>query len=307
MYSNDLQFKIANYYSKTNKSLRVIALDLEVSKSSVHRWYIKYFINKKSANEKTKVFKNIEILHFLKRSLNHNPYQTLEILKMKIFKKYKIKVSISTVSNYLQIIGYSKKKITKRFYNKCKTNQLLKRKDFLKKVRKINREDIICIDETAINRNTYMNYGWCKKNKRLIANIPINKLPKKYSIIMAISLNGILYYEIHKKKAINCELFDSFMNKVLKKIKNKYILMDNIPFHKSKNIIKKIESNKCKPLFIPPYSPDFNPIEEVFSSMKHYVKKQINPISIDTNIEKHIKNYSKNNINFGNYYKHSFG
>lgn len=50
------------------------------------------------------------------------------------------------------------------------------------------------------------------------------------------------------------------------------LVIDNASFHKSKKIIEIIESVGCSVLFLPPYSPDFNPIEHFWSAVKHAIR-----------------------------------
>lgn len=78
--------------------------------------------------------------------------------------------------------------------------------------------------------------------------------------------------------------------------------MDNIAFHKNGNLIDKIQSNNTKILFIPPYSPEFNSIEYVFSS----IKTKFRSFVIFPKNEEHIAdaiNFYKNS-NFNEIYKH---
>ena len=55
------------------------------------------------------------------------------------------------------------------------------------------------------------------------------------------------------------------------------VIMDNASFHKSKRIKNLIEYAGCGVIFLPPYSPDFNPIEKFWAFMKRWVKVK-NPI-----------------------------
>jgi hypothetical protein len=55
----------------------------------------------------------------------------------------------------------------------------------------------------------------------------------------------------------------------------KYILLDNVSFHRSNCIKEFVESKGFKFLFIPPYSPQYNPIEEVFSDMKRVFRRSL--------------------------------
>ena len=61
---------------------------------------------------------------------------------------------------------------------------------------------------------------------------------------------------------------------LLPKLKpNQVIIIDNASFHKSNKIKEIIESYKCRLIFLPPYSPGFNPIEKYWSFLKNKLKK----------------------------------
>ena len=51
------------------------------------------------------------------------------------------------------------------------------------------------------------------------------------------------------------------------------MIMDNLPAHKPKAIRKTIEKTEARPLFLPPPSPDYNPIEMAFSKLKAFLRK----------------------------------
>ena len=82
--------------------------------------------------------------------------------------------------------------------------------------------------------------------------------------------------------------------------------MDNVSFHKSKRIIELVKSTNNKLLFIPPYSPDFNPIEEVFSEMKAYIRRYVNPLTINKDIYLLLERFTKKKLNLDGYYRHAF-
>ena len=112
MYSFDLKIRMVNNYNNSNNTLRDIATDYNKSKSSLHRW-----INNKCLNRqpiKTEYKNRVKILNLIKRSIDHNPFQTLDLLKTKIKKKFNLELTKMTISRYMKIIRYSKKKITKK-------------------------------------------------------------------------------------------------------------------------------------------------------------------------------------------------
>ena len=50
------------------------------------------------------------------------------------------------------------------------------------------------------------------------------------------------------------------------------VVMDNASFHKSQKTLELIESVGCRLIFLPPYSPDYNPIEKFWANMKRWIK-----------------------------------
>lgn len=82
--------------------------------------------------------------------------------------------------------------------------------------------------------------------------------------------------------------------------------MGNVMFHKNDIIRKLINDNNSECLFIPPYSPQFNPIEEVFSLFKSYLRKNINVITKFIKLNFHIEYFFRTASNFECYYTHSF-
>ena len=72
----------------------------------------------------------------------------------------------------------------------------------------------------------------------------------------------------------NTKLFESWVEQFLiKELQiGQVVIMDNASFHKSPKTIELIESVGCKVIFLPPYSPDLNPIEKFWANMKRWIK-----------------------------------
>jgi transposase len=75
----------------------------------------------------------------------------------------------------------------------------------------------------------------------------------------------------------NTLLFESWIEQFLiKELEpNQVVIMDNASFHKSQKTKELIESVGCKLIFLPPYSPDLNPIEKFWANMKRWIKDRI--------------------------------
>ena len=130
----------------------------------------------------------------------------------------------------------------------------------------------------------------------------------KKSVICAINTSKIVKYETYNQ-AINSKTYLKFITDLINenKITDKYILMDNVSFHKTKTIKETIEKSNNKLLFIPPYSPEFNPIEELFSCLKTYIRSYLTPLHKNRNIDLIIDRYIKCNKPMINYYIHAYG
>lgn len=101
--------------------------------------------------------------------------------------------------------------------------------------------------------------------------------PKNISVYCAITKNGIIK-ETHRDAAFDTDSFTLFIDELRAEIEQKgmtkvAIIMDNVPFHKSTIIRTKIEEKSHMLLFLPPYSPFLNPIENSFSKIKQHVRQ----------------------------------
>jgi transposase len=75
--------------------------------------------------------------------------------------------------------------------------------------------------------------------------------------------------------ATNREVFEAYVERVLlpKLRPGQVVVMDNLTAHKGERVRELIEERGCELLYLPPYSPDFNPIEEAFSKIKAVLRK----------------------------------
>lgn len=295
MYSNDLK-KRAIYLYNMFKSFRYVEKLLNIGKSTIHRWVN----NIHQYNEKNHIdIKNISI--FIKKIINNNKFVTIKYIKRRIYLKFKIKLSVSYIYNYItKTLKYSYKKVNNKYYNKSVRILKQKQRQFLKNIKNININKIICIDETYFHSNNSKNYGWSKIGQRIIHYKKTN--PIKYSVLMGISNKRIINYKIYSSN-INTDLFYEYMVDLNNRFNDHYFLMDNVSFHKSKRIKNIFNNSTNSLLFIPPYSPQFNPIEEAFSQLKRNIS-YISKCNIKKKICKSIKTIKQKHLT--NYFNHSF-
>ena len=133
----------------------------------------------------------------------------------------------------------------------------------------LNPKDLIVIDESGCYLNMTLPYGRAYGKERVSFPKPFTK-KNKVSIIGAVSVDT-LYGEWNT----DYDIFLTFIEqKIVPKLsKNKVVILDNVPFHKKQKVIDAIENAGAKVLFLPPYSPEFSPIENMWSKIKQMLKK----------------------------------
>ena len=147
----------------------------------------------------------------------------------------------------------------------------VKREDFITALEGISPEDIVVLDECGANEKMARDYARAYGGER--ARAPKPHCPgKKYSIIGAISLEGIEAI-VSIEGAVDGALFEEFIKRaVVPIIEGKYLVLDNVKFHKSEAIEQLITGAGGRVVFLPPYSPELSPIEKMWSKIKGILK-----------------------------------
>jgi transposase len=119
-------------------------------------------------------------------------------------------------------------------------------------------------------------YGWKTRGQRLYDNKSGNRKNKKITIISAYSnqtkqLIAPMYFEGNTDAEIFNQWIEEFLIPEL--MPNQNVILENAAFHKLQRTKELVESAKCRLLYLPPYSPDFNPIEQKWGHVKNAVKK----------------------------------
>jgi len=117
--------------------------------------------------------------------------------------------------------------------------------------------------------------GWGKKGEKLIGK-KSGKYYQRTNIIAGLVNNKSIAPMVFNGTC-NTELFEIWVENFLIKELNRdqVVIMDNAAFHKSKRTKELIESVGCRLIFLPPYSPDLNPIEKFWANMKRWIKEKI--------------------------------
>ncbi len=142
-------------------------------------------------------------------------------------------------------------------------------------IKDIPTQRLVYIDESGIEMGIHKEKSWSIKGKTVLAK-KSGKYYERTNIIAGLVRNKSIAPMVFNGSC-NTKVFNSWVeNFLIKELKSgQFVVMDNASFHKSQKTRELIESVGCKIIFLPPYSPDLNPIEKFWANMKRWIRSQI--------------------------------
>ena len=152
-----------------------------------------------------------------------------------------------------------------------------RRAQWAKRQRTIDPERLVFIDETWTKTNMEPLRGWAPQGERLVAKVPHGHW-KTMTFVASLRCDRIEAPWLIDGP-INGEGFRTYVEKVLVPTlqPGELVIMDNLGSHKGQAVRQAIRSAGAKLFFLPKYSPDLNPIEQVFAKLKHLLRKAAAP------------------------------
>lgn len=135
------------------------------------------------------------------------------------------------------------------------------------------------MDESGIDSYFHRSYGWAPSRERVYGEISGKRFARESFI--AARCGSTVFAPLCFQGTCNTLLFNAWIEHFLvPQLKpGQLVILDNATFHKSQIAKKLIEKVGCKILFLPPYSPDLNPIEKFWSWFKTKVRSVVNNFS----------------------------
>jgi transposase len=132
---------------------------------------------------------------------------------------------------------------------------------------------VLFLDETGAVTNLVRSHGRSAEGARCIAYTP-NGHWKVMTAVAAIRLGDGLTASATMACPMDGQLFQRYVEEALVPVlrAGDVVVMDNLPSHKHPRVRRLIESAGAKLLYLPPYSPDFNPIEMIWSKVKRLLR-----------------------------------
>jgi len=134
--------------------------------------------------------------------------------------------------------------------------------------------NLIFLDESGANLRMAPLYGRAKGGERVVDAVPFNR-GHRITMLSAISFEKV-EAALYGKWAADGNIFLNFIVKCLCPIlqKRHIVIMDNVAFHQVCGVREAIEATGAKLIYLPPYSPDLNPIEQMWGKVKNCLRKE---------------------------------
>jgi hypothetical protein len=137
----------------------------------------------------------------------------------------------------------------------------------------IDQARLVFVDEMGANVSLSPLYAWSRRSQRAYAKTPRNR-GKNVTLLASITAEGVgpcLAVEGPTTRGV----FEAYLQRVLAPSlrPGQVVVLDNLSAHKGGRVREIVECRGCGLLYLPPYSPDFNPIEQAFSKVKGLLRR----------------------------------
>jgi hypothetical protein len=191
-----------------------------------------------------------------------------------LYDEYELEASVATISRTLKRAKWSRKSVQARAAERCEPL----RRAWQGIQKQYDSDQLVFLDESASNERTGdRKYGWSPQGLICAQSRPL-KRSEKWSILPALVEDGYLDWII-VQGSITAELFLEFVrDRVLPHCSaypgpRSVLILDNASVHKSAELRNMCEEKSVLLKFLPPYSPDYNPIENTFKDLKAWIKR----------------------------------
>jgi transposase len=134
-------------------------------------------------------------------------------------------------------------------------------------------ERLLFVDECGLHTSLAPIYGYAPRGERLGLSVPRNR-GRNTTLLSSMTIEG-MGPSLAVEGATTARVFEAYVEKML--VPNlragQIVVMDNLGAHRPKRVRELIEQQGCELLYLPAYSPDYNPIEEAFAKLKQLLRK----------------------------------
>lgn len=149
-----------------------------------------------------------------------------------------------------------------------------KREEWKEKLPGLSADHLVFLDECGVNTDMTRRYGRAVGGERCVDDAPLNT-PTTTTILSSIQLDGSTVSVTYRGGTTGQKFVQYLTDSLLPNLlPGDIVVMDNLRSHHVAQVRPLIEGAGCSLLYLPPYSPDFNPIEKLWSKIKAVLRKK---------------------------------
>jgi transposase len=272
-YSCDTRNLVVRLYmQKGVGSFHKVAALTDIAKSTVQRWVAAHPFCRRSqqhSNPRRSLFQHAT--HHIQTFLSQNPQVTAALVKKHLLSQHGICTSTSTVARTIKRMGWTCKLPSISTADAADPSIAARREAFKRLAAHINPTDVISVDESSFYLKMCPSKGYAPKGKRFHLSRDIRLRRIRMTLLMAISTTGVVGWELFEGNC-NAQRFALFLQQTDFEGR-RYVLLDNVRFHHSCVVKQAFEAKDVSALYLPPYTPQWQPIEYAFHSIKHQYRQ----------------------------------
>nr|WRJ70061.1 putative transposase [Oceanusvirus sp.] len=275
MYSAEVKHRAVIHYLNFFRSIRKVSKLYKCSKSSLSRW-INQTLYHKIPSRRNRNSTVDAIKQAVSCILSSQPFCTMREVVQKL-KSDGVNVSSSTAWRASKKANFTRKRVRPRFSPKEASPQ--QAASFMAELE--DAKENISVDETCVYFNDSPRYGYSLKGQRCYHRPKGPRRTGKVTLVMAISESrGVIGHKV-VEGSFDSKGFAAFIAS-LEIGEGSSIILDNAACHRTRHVRDTATHKGVKLLFIPPYSPEFNPIENAFSVLKAALRSpETNDLEVD--------------------------
>ena len=143
---------------------------------------------------------------------------------------------------------------------------------YLEAISGVNKNDLVYIDETGLDKFLYREKCYAPVGQTVIGHVPGRKFARK-SVVSGLQ-NGKAVSPLMYDGTMNSNLFEAWFEQCLvpETDENAVFIMDNASFHRKSRLQEICSRHNRRIVFLPPYSPELNPIEKTWAWLKKFLR-----------------------------------
>ncbi len=276
-HSHDLRKRVVEAVFDGGMSRNAAAERFEVSIASAVRWAHRFLSTGEMSPAPTGGDRRSDRIEahrdYLLGLIRRQPDITLLEIQARLIANCSERFSSSVIWRFFDRHEITFKKKTAHATEQTRPDVVKRRQDWFGAQLGLDPEKLVFIDETGASTNLARKGGRCRQGKRLRVGIPHGHY-KSVTLVAGLRLSGLVAQKAFDKP-MNAATFEEWVEKRLAPTLSKgdVVVMDNLSSHKGPKVEQLIEAAGAELRYLPPYSPDMNPIEKAFSKLKAFLRK----------------------------------